>query len=60
MNKQPNTQDRVYLLRIWKTKSENENAWRFSLEDAQTGTRRGFSDLSALTVFLEAQLIEQT
>jgi hypothetical protein len=60
MNKPENTQDRVYLLRIWKTQSEQDNSWRFSLENAQTGTRRGFSDLSALTVFLEAQLIEQT
>jgi hypothetical protein len=44
----------AYLLRIWQENdlSPGGSAWRFSLEDAQAGTRRGFADLESLHVFL--------
>ena len=32
--------------------------WRFNLEDAQTGQKRGFTDLEALVAFLQAELME--
>ena len=40
------------LLRIWRV--ESEGAWRASIEDAHSGERRGFSDLTALLSFLQA------
>jgi hypothetical protein len=41
-----------YLLRLWPTKSGDETVWRASLEDSETGERRGFADLDALLAFL--------
>ncbi len=45
----------AYLLKVWR---EDDNAmpagaWRFSLEDAHSGTRRGFTDLDSLMVYLQ-------
>ncbi len=45
----------AYLLKIW-LEQEGEmtaSAWRFSLEDAHNGTRRGFTDLESLLVYLQ-------
>ncbi|MBN2394553.1 MAG: hypothetical protein JXR84_27730 [Anaerolineae bacterium] len=39
-----------YLLRIWRT--GKNSAWRASLEDPQTGERRGFGSFEALWAFL--------
>ena len=44
-----------YLLRCW---SEGPGLWRYSVEDPHTGERRGFTDMAALTAFLEAMLCE--
>lgn len=45
----------AYLLRIWQEDQQerSQHSWRFSLEDAHTGQRRGFSDLDALLIFLQ-------
>ena len=45
----------AYLLKIW-LEADGEmpaGAWRFSLEDAHSGTRRGFTDLDSLLVYLQ-------
>ena len=46
----------AYLLRFWEERGEQgaSAAWRFSLEDPQTGQRQGFADLGSLTAWLEA------
>jgi hypothetical protein len=46
----------AFLLRLWRVDSGGEGVWRASLEDAHSGERRGFSDLPALQVFLQALL----
>jgi hypothetical protein len=45
----------VYVLRLWREPTEAE-AWRFVLEEPQTGQRRGFADFGALMEFLEREL----
>ncbi|MCI0397073.1 MAG: hypothetical protein L0332_00320 [Chloroflexi bacterium] len=50
---------RAYLLRFWCDEGRGNDrpaAWRFSLEDAHTGARRGFADFEALVFFLAGQL----
>jgi hypothetical protein len=50
---------RSYLLRFWEARSrrpEKQATWRFSLEDPQTGKKRGFPDLEALVEFLQSEL----
>ncbi len=42
-----------YLLRLWRIGPASAAAWRVSLEDTRTGTRRSFSDLPSLLAFLE-------
>jgi len=45
-----------YLLTVWEERNLDPNlavAWRFSLEDARTGQRRGFAGLEALVAALE-------
>jgi hypothetical protein len=49
----------AYLLRYWEVRSERPgqaSTWRFSLEAAGTGERRGFRDLAALVADLEGEL----
>jgi hypothetical protein len=49
----------AYLLRCWEVRSDSPrrpNTWRFSLEEAGTGERRGFRDLADLVAFLEQEL----
>jgi hypothetical protein len=45
----------AYLLKIWLEHDceMTVSAWRFSLEDAHSGTRRGFNDLDSLLVYLQ-------
>lgn len=46
-----------YLLRFWHERSlEQADAWRFSLENPQSGKRRGFGSLVELVRFLESQV----
>ena len=46
----------AYLLRFWEERGEQGTsaAWRFSLEDPQSGQRHGFADLASLTAWLQA------
>jgi hypothetical protein len=47
---------RVYLLRLWLVVSDDGAAtWRASLEEARSGERHGFADLTRLFAFLEQQ-----
>ncbi len=51
---------RSFLLRCWEepsqTPPDHQAIWRFSLEDVETGERRGFRDLEALVVFLLTEI----
>ena len=50
---------RSYLLTFWEERSRDPDApavWRFRLEEARTGQRRGFASLEALVAFLRAEL----
>jgi len=52
---------RSYLLTVWEDQSaepDMPSAWRFSLEEARTGRRRGFAGLEALIVFLRTELLD--
>lgn len=49
----------AYLLRYWEVKSEvpgQPSTWRFTLEQAGTGKRRGFRDLETLLAYLAREL----
>ncbi len=43
----------AYLLRLWQEERNSELAWRFSLENAHTGERQGFTELEQVYVYLE-------
>ena len=43
---------RSFLLRLWQVEAEKKRVWRFSLEDAITGERKGFVDLDEITTYL--------
>jgi len=48
-----------YLLRYWEEREPKPGQpamWRFSLEDVETGERRGFANLEALVAFLQAKM----
>ena len=44
-----------YLVRLWATGVAHQRVWRASLEDVQSGQRRGFANLEQLFVFLMEQ-----
>ena len=44
-----------YLVRLWATGANGQPVWRASLEDVQSGERRGFANLEQLFVFLMEQ-----
>jgi hypothetical protein len=46
----------VYLLRIWEERADDPDGavYRFSLEEARSHERYGFSDLERLIAFLNA------
>ena len=49
----------AYVLRYWQVRSDRPgqpSTWRFSLEEAGAGERRGFRDLEALLAYLEREL----
>lgn len=53
--------DQIYcsfLLRIW-VEPDGDGSWRFSLEDTQTGIRKGFVSLRDLCQHIE-QLLART
>jgi hypothetical protein len=49
----------AYLLRYWEVRSDRPgqpSTWRFSLEEAGTGERRGFRDLATVVAYLAREL----
>lgn len=44
-----------YLLRLWQAGIGGRMVWRASLENSQTGERRGFVTLVDLLAFLEVE-----
>jgi len=44
-----------YLLRLWRTQSDEQDIWRASLESPGTGQRHGFASLQELFRFLQTQ-----
>lgn len=44
-----------YLLRLWEAGSGGKLVWRSSVENVQTGERRGFVTLIDLLIYLEAE-----
>ena len=49
----------AYLLRLWQERTQRPSGpavWRFSLEEPQTGIRRGFASLEAVMAFIERQI----
>ncbi len=52
---------RSYLLTVWEERNLDPSlpvAWRFSLEDARTGQRRGFAGMEALVAALQEEMAE--
>ena len=49
------------LLKIWLEHGRGfpGQTWRFSLEDANSGNRRGFTDLDSLIIYLQALVLPQ-
>jgi hypothetical protein len=45
----------AYLVRLWQAGSEEEPAWRASVENAHTGERHGFASLGELFEFLQVE-----
>lgn len=43
---------RTFVLRLWSEQEEDHRAWRFSLEDPLTRSRRGFGSLREIADFL--------
>jgi hypothetical protein len=43
---------RSFMLRLWIEQTNGKN-WRFSLEDAFTGKRKGFASLIKLIAYLD-------
>jgi hypothetical protein len=48
----------LYILRCWELHNQQAQTkvWRFILEEPNTGKRRGFASLEALTVALQNEL----
>ena len=49
----------AYLLRLWRTQ-EVRDAWRVSLEDAETRELRGFASLEEVFAFLRREVAGET
>jgi hypothetical protein len=49
-----------YLLRLWLAGDDQAPLWRISLENAQTGERRGFASLEELLIFLKEEMGEKS
>jgi len=45
----------AYMLRIWSVRDNGKILWRASVENAQTGERRGFASLGDLFEYLQSQ-----
>lgn len=51
---------RAYLLRMWQAGSQERPVWRASLEDATSGERQVFSEITDLLAYLESLTGAQT
>ena len=49
---------RSYLIRLWRSESDDTSIWHASTEDTRTGERRNFAGISQLFCFLEQQTRE--
>jgi hypothetical protein len=52
---------RCYLLTVWEERNVDPDrpaTWRFSLQDARTGRRRGFAGLEVLAVALQQEMAQ--
>jgi hypothetical protein len=49
----PSTTYYSYLLRLWQVKKDEEQEWRASLENVETGEKHGFASLEELFAFLK-------
>jgi hypothetical protein len=49
---------RSYLIRLWRSESEDTPVWHASTEDTMTGERRNFASIKQLFCFLEQQTHE--
>jgi hypothetical protein len=52
---------RSYLLTVWEERNVDPDlpvTWRFSIEDARTGRRRGFAGMEALVAALQQEIAE--
>ena len=49
---------RSYLVRLWRSESEDAPIWYASTEDTMTGERRNFAGITQLFCFLEEQTHE--
>lgn len=49
---------RSYLVRLWRSESEDTPIWHASTEDTMTGERRNFAGMKQLLCFLEQQTHE--
>ncbi len=48
---------RAFLLRTWAVDRDNTNIqWHFSLQDAESGERRGYADFESMVTDLRAWL----
>jgi hypothetical protein len=47
-----------YLVRLWRSESEDTQIWHASTEDTMTGERRNFAGIKQLFYFLEQQTHE--
>jgi len=46
---------RSYLVRLWRSESDDTPVWHASTEDTMTGERRNFAGIHQLFYFLEQQ-----
>jgi len=59
MNQAIHAHYRSYLLRCWAEYETQSGLtmWRFSLEESQSGQRRGFASLTDLVIALQDELV---
>lgn len=49
---------RSFLIRLWRSESDDTSIWHASTEDTMTGERRNFAAINQLFSFLEQQTRE--
>ena len=48
----------AYMVRLWSVHHDGELVWRASAENAHTGERHAFADVTSLCQFLQAAMQE--